>query len=83
MKKGALSNCDGPKKDNMPTPTPVVVNKASCRLCDSCGGQYPVNNGQALKVGDWGWWKSYDASCSGSLTDKSNKYSVLPSLCCT
>jgi hypothetical protein len=49
-----------------PTHTPTV---AGCRLCSSCGGNYPLAVGQRLNQGDWGVWRAYESGCTGAYRD--------------
>ena len=56
----------------------VTKTFSACRLCKSCGGDYPNYGGEGLKKGDWGRWMMYNDGCQGSLTDQS----FPPQLCC-
>ena len=31
----------------------------TCRMCTTCGGDYPVYSGEGLSEGDWGYWLRY------------------------
>jgi len=43
-----------------------IINKffRSCRLCDACGGDYPINGGGGVSLFTW---QSYMDKCSGNL----------------
>jgi hypothetical protein len=51
----------------------------TCRLCTSCGGDYPTYSGEGLSEGDWGYWLRYREQCSAQLTSMSGP----PQLCCS
>ena len=56
-----------------------VVNKTfhSCRLCDSCGGDYPISGGGGLTKN---YWMSYADKCTGNSLYAT---STVPQICCT
>jgi len=48
----------------------------SCRFCDTCGGDYPINGGGGV---DENYWRSYTDSCGGNIYAKKKT----PKMCCT
>jgi len=44
------------------TPPPLP---ATCRLCESCGGSYPSDQGSSVHQNDWGPYMMYGQSCGG------------------
>ena len=52
---------------------------STCRMCASCGGDYPNYAGEGFKEYDWGWWEKYRESCSENYHSESGP----PSLCCS
>ena len=58
----------------------VVTKKfSSCRMCDSCGGDYPVYAGEGFRGHHNNYWTRYREQCSGDLY-KGIDY---PKLCCS
>ena len=51
----------------------------TCRLCTTCGGDYPTYGGEGLKADDWGHWLRYREECTAQLTSVSGP----PQLCCS
>jgi len=48
-------------------PDPVHVPTVStCRMCKSCGSNFPIESGAQRHLGDWGPWDAYDDFCSGT-----------------
>jgi len=72
---GVKSDCTIAPPVAPPPPPPPV----KCRLCKSCGGSYPSDQGTGLHDGDWGPYKMYGSTCSGSYTKLWDE----PHLCCT
>jgi hypothetical protein len=56
-----------------------MINKSfrSCRLCDTCGGDYPINGGGGVTLFSW---QGYMDKCSGSLYKTAGSP---PPLCCS
>ncbi|CDW84951.1 UNKNOWN [Stylonychia lemnae] len=52
---------------------------STCRLCQSCGGDYPTYGGEGYKEYDWGWWDMFRDSCTAELFGESGP----PKLCCS
>ena len=51
----------------------------TCRLCTSCGGDWPNYMGEGYARGDWGFWLRYRESCQAQLYSESGP----PNLCCS
>eukprot|EP00347_Sterkiella_histriomuscorum_P014024 403362451 len=51
----------------------------TCRLCTSCGGDYPVYGGEGFKENEWGHWQRFREHCTGELYSESGP----PHLCCS
>jgi hypothetical protein len=51
----------------------------TCRLCSTCGDDYPTYGGEGFKRDDWGHWLRYREHCSAQLYSESGP----PQLCCS
>eukprot|EP00347_Sterkiella_histriomuscorum_P003760 403363054 len=51
----------------------------TCRLCTTCGGDYPNYGGEGFKQDDWGHWLRFREHCTADLYSESGP----PQLCCS
>jgi hypothetical protein len=50
-------------------PDIAIASNGSCTYCESCGGDYPAEQGKRLAVNSFNKWSGYAASCGGSYNE--------------
>lgn len=69
---GIVTSCDPPDSND------VLGDQSSCRLCDSCGGDFPELAAIGIHEDSWGPWKTHGPLCSSPYSDSNAE----PHWCC-